>query len=292
MTRERIHRAVSADGTEIAGRVRGRGPSLVLVHGGIGDGEVAWEAMLPYLTDRFTCHLPSTRGRGLSGDNSDHSAPRLEEDVTAFIDSINEPAFVVGWSGGGPWVLGAAGRSGAVAAVAAYEPFVTSVMRDHDLRQTAATMEQVGMAAADRRLVDAARAFLRWICTDSEVAALEAANFYDQWAARVPAMLRFIQQDASYAGPRATDPEALAMIRAPVLLLHGRQTALSTFVADATHYVAAHVLDPHVRELPSAGHFAPVIEPEAVARELIRFFESVEHGPVGQLATASLGPPS
>ena len=50
MTDERIHRAVSADGSEIAGRVRGRGPALVLVHGGIGDGDVAWESLLPRLT--------------------------------------------------------------------------------------------------------------------------------------------------------------------------------------------------------------------------------------------------
>jgi pimeloyl-ACP methyl ester carboxylesterase len=83
VTEERVHRVVSADGTEISGRVQGQGPPLVLVHGGFGDGEVAWEALLPHLTDRFTCYLPSTRGRGLSGDNPDHSPPRLDEDVTA-----------------------------------------------------------------------------------------------------------------------------------------------------------------------------------------------------------------
>ena len=60
---ERIHRAVSADGTEIAGRVQGHGPPLILVHGAYGDGEIAWKALLPYLTDRYTCYLPSTRGR-------------------------------------------------------------------------------------------------------------------------------------------------------------------------------------------------------------------------------------
>jgi pimeloyl-ACP methyl ester carboxylesterase len=126
MTEERIHRAVSVDGTEIAGRVRGEGPPLVLVHGGIGDGEIAWEALWPHLADRYTCYLPSTRGRGLSADSPDHSPPRLEEDVTAFVDSIGEPAGVVCWSGSGTWVLGAAARSACVAAVAAYEPFVTA----------------------------------------------------------------------------------------------------------------------------------------------------------------------
>ena len=106
MNEKRIHRAVSADGTEIAGRVVGEGPALVLVHGGIGHGDLAWEALLPHLTDRFTCYLPSTRGRGLSSDNPDHSPARLEEDVTAFVDSIGEPVCLVGWSGSGAWVLG------------------------------------------------------------------------------------------------------------------------------------------------------------------------------------------
>jgi pimeloyl-ACP methyl ester carboxylesterase len=292
MTGERIHRAVSADGTEIAGRIRGRGPALVLVHGGIGDGEVAWEAMLPHLTDRFTCYLPSTRGRGLSGDNPDHSPARLEEDVIAFVDSIGDPVCLAGWSGSGPWVLGTAARGGSVAAVAAYDPFVVSLMRDDDLARTSATMEQVSMAAADGRLVDAVRAFAAWIGTDPEIAALEEMDFYEQWAGCVPAMLRFVQQDASYAGPRSTDPEALAMVTAPVLLLRGGQTLLGTFFADAVRHITQHVSDPHVRELPGAGHFAPVLEPEPVALELIQFFESVGHDSVRQLATASGGPTS
>ena len=86
MDERRIQRAVSADGTEIVGRVIGQGPPLVLVHGAIGDGEFAWTELLPHLTDRFTCYLPSTRGRGLSGDHPDHSLPRLQEDVDAFAD--------------------------------------------------------------------------------------------------------------------------------------------------------------------------------------------------------------
>ena len=278
MTAERIHRAPSADGTEIVGRVRGRGPALVLIHGGIGDGDVAWEGLLPHLTDRFTCYLPSTRGRGLSSDDPDHSPVRLEEDVTAFVDSIGEPVCLVGWSGSGAWVLGAAARDGrsqrSVAAVAAYEPGVVSVMRDEDLARTVATMEQVGIAAADGRLVDAVRAFAAWICTDAEVAALEETDFYERWADCIPAMLRFVQQDAAYEGPRSTDPEVLGAVTAPVLVLRGRHTLLGTWFADAARHIAQHVSDAHVRELPGAGHFAPVLVPEPLAKELIHFFAS------------------
>jgi pimeloyl-ACP methyl ester carboxylesterase len=65
------------------------------------------------------------------------------------------------------------------------------------------------------------------------------------------------------------------MVTAPVLLLRGQQTALGTWCADATRRIAQHVPDPHVRELPGAGHFAPLLAPEPLANELIRFFESV-----------------
>jgi pimeloyl-ACP methyl ester carboxylesterase len=151
---------------------------------------------------------------------------------------------------------------------------VVSVMRDDDLARTFATMEQMGVAAADGRVADAVRTFAQWICTDDEIAALEQTNFYERWAGCVPAMLRFVQEDASYEGPRSTDAEALGMITAPILLLRGQQTALGTWFADAIRHIAQHVSDPHVRELPGAGHFAPVLAPEPMAKELIRFFGS------------------
>ncbi|TCC31057.1 alpha/beta fold hydrolase [Kribbella speibonae] len=274
MTDERIHRTVSADGTDIAGRVQGRGPALVLVHGGIGDGDLAWEALLPHLTDRFTCYLPSTRGRGLSGDNPDHSPARLEEDVTAFVESIGEPVCLVGWSGSGAWVLGTATHSRAVAAVAAYEPGVMSVMREDDRAGTFAMAQRMGTAAADGRLVDAMRAFVPWICNAEEITALAETNFVERWAGCVPAMLRFIQGDALHEGPRSTDPAVLRTIGVPVLLLRGRQTLLDSWFTDAAQYIARYVADAHVRELPGTGHFAPLVAPSPLADELISFFES------------------
>ena len=50
--RGRIHRAVSDDGTEIAGRVHGQGPPLVLVPGVMMDGETIGEPLLPLLTEQ------------------------------------------------------------------------------------------------------------------------------------------------------------------------------------------------------------------------------------------------
>jgi pimeloyl-ACP methyl ester carboxylesterase len=274
MNEKRIHRAVSADGTEIAGRVVGEGPALVLVHGGIGHGDLAWEALLPHLTDRFTCYLPSTRGRGLSGDHPDHTPPRLVEDVTAFVDSIGEPVCLVGWSGSGPWCLGAAAQSDSVIAVAAYEPVVPG-SGETDMPRLGAALEKVGMFAADGRLVDAVRAFAAGICTDDEVTALEPTTFFERWAGAVPALLNDLGQDNAYEGPRSIDPEALGQVSVPVLILRGEQTLLTSLWGESAEHVARHVPDTHIRELSGVGHFAPVLAPELLSTELISFIESV-----------------
>ena len=94
------------------------------------------------------------------------------------------------------------------------------------------------------QLLDAIRRFAGWICNDAEIAELEKAGFYERWAGCIPAMLRFVQHDASYDGPRATDPGVLATVSAPVLLLLGRQTRLGTAVADAARREGFPVLLP------------------------------------------------
>jgi pimeloyl-ACP methyl ester carboxylesterase len=276
MSDDRIHRAVSADGTGIAGRVEGQGPPLVLVQSTVHDGAWAWDALLPHLAGRFTCYLPSLRGRGSSGDSPDHSPTRLQEDVDAFVDSIGEPVFLMGWSEGANLALRAAANSGAVAAVVAYEPTVYALLGDDDLARFGAAIEQQMEAVADGRALDAAHIFLRFVCTDDELAALDPA-YIDRQASIHPLVMEEVRQEASHDGPQPTDPEVLARIEAPVLVLVGQQTRLDTFLGDSAQHVARYVADSRVRELPGVGHYAPMVAPEPVARELISFFESIRH---------------
>jgi len=268
----RVQVAISADGTEIVGRVRGQGPPVVLVHGGWGDGEVAYEALVPHLADRFTCYTPSTRGRGLSGDNPDHSVHRLVQDVIAFIDTIGEPVYLVGWSGIEP-PLGAAAQSRAISAVALFEGYVPTVAKEDDLASLGATIERTAAAAADGRLADAARTFASFAFTDAELATLDG-DFFERWGRSIPTMLQYFRQNPSKEGSRPYDPEQLAKISAPVVALWSRETTNSTWVSKSAQYLAQHVADGHVRELAGGGHFAPLVAPELLAKELTAFFES------------------
>jgi len=223
------------------------------------------------------CSLPSTRGRGLSDDDPDHTPSRLQEDADAFVDSIGEPVFLAGWSTGALWALGAAAaNSDASAAVAVFEPTVIPVMRDDERASLMAAVREMGIAAADRRLADAAKMFHAWLGTEDEITALGADDF-ERCAAVVPPTLRSIEQSASYQGPQSTDPDVLAQVAAPVLLLRGERTRRGTFYTDSEAHVARNVADPHVREpLPGLGPWAPVLEPESVAGEMISIFESVQ----------------
>lgn len=134
---------------------------------------------------------------------------------------------------------------------------------------------QLGEAAADGRLADAARAFHALVCNENEIAAFDA-DYFERCAASVPALVQAGQQGASYEGPLSTDPEVLGKVAAPFLLLRGQQTELDTFYTDTESYVAEHVVDPHLGlPLPDLGHLAPLLAPEPIAKELVSFFESV-----------------
>jgi hypothetical protein len=52
----------------------------------------------------------------------------------------------------------------------------------------------------------------------------------------------------------------------PVLLAAASRTGAPIFDADAVQYLAEHIADPTVRELPGAGHFAPNLAPSPSPR--------------------------
>jgi pimeloyl-ACP methyl ester carboxylesterase len=142
-----------------------------------------------------------------------------------------------------------------------------------DLGRLAAAIEQVGMAAAEGRVVDAVRAFLIGICNDDEIAALDGTDFHERWAVGVPELLVFVQQLMAADRPGPDAPEALAHVTVPVLLLTGTETLLKAAFGNAARHIAGYVADSHVRDVPGVGHFAPVVAPETVAEELAIFFE-------------------
>jgi pimeloyl-ACP methyl ester carboxylesterase len=76
----------SEDGTRIGYRRMGRGPALVLVHGGL-QSSGSFTQLGEALSDVFTIYIPDRRGRGLSGPHGDGYSMKTEvEDLQALLD--------------------------------------------------------------------------------------------------------------------------------------------------------------------------------------------------------------
>ncbi|MBW7458134.1 alpha/beta fold hydrolase [Paenibacillus sepulcri] len=119
----------SKDGTTIGYRQLGRGPGLVIMHGGL---QAAQNFMLlaTALSDEFTVYLPDRRGRGLSGPPGENYSIRKEcEDLDALLRKTGAH-YVFGLSSGAVISLYSALNLPAIHKVALFEPplSITSVL--------------------------------------------------------------------------------------------------------------------------------------------------------------------
>jgi hypothetical protein len=241
------------------------------VHGALADGELDWGEVVPHLAGRFTCHMMSTRGRGRSGDAADHSSPKLVEDAVAYANSTGELVGLVGISGGGRLVLGAAALGARARAIAAYEPVAFEAMDADfaaDWRATVAKMRALMEEGRDR---DAVRVFLGRAGTPDEQAAFsDEEDFIAAMARCVPIDIREFEAIAAGEEESPTALSALARFGVPVLVMRGALTELPWFAASVRH-VAAQVPDCRVQEVAGAAHVAAATAHETLAHLLMKY---------------------
>jgi pimeloyl-ACP methyl ester carboxylesterase len=279
MSSQRTHFVTTTDGVTIGGTVHGQGPPLVFLHGAFGDGDLEWQALLPHLTDRFTCHLPSWRGRGLSDDHPDVSLGRRVDDVLAYVDSIGAATGVVGLFGGAWFALAAAeARPEAVTAVASVGTAVFNLMDEREQAALRDAVARTGELAAEGRLTDAMRAFAGSFFHDWEIAVAEDAGYLEAAGRYAPNLLNVFQQLKEYNGPDLDDPAVLATISAPVLVVHGPESKplWKPFFTRSARHVADHVPNATMHEIPGAGIVAPLTHPDALAVAFVEFFSPAQ----------------
>jgi pimeloyl-ACP methyl ester carboxylesterase len=274
MSTQRTHHVTTTDGVTIGATVHGQGPPLMFLHGMLGDGDLDWNRLVGHLTDQFTCHLPSMRGRGLSGDHPDLSYGRQVDDILTYVDSIGEPTGLVGWSGGAWPVLAVAAQSEAVAAVAPIEPEHVGLADEQELAAFGDAVARAAELATDGHLTAAVRPLAAFVFNDEEIAVLEDTGYLEATGRYIPVLLNFFQQLKEYEGPPPEDPAVLGRISAPVLVLLGSDT--KPLAATSARHVADHVPNARIHEIPGAGHAAPLTHPEALAEALTEFFSSAQ----------------
>jgi hypothetical protein len=89
-TRSELITVTSSDGARIGVECAGSGPTLLVVHGGVGD-RTRWTPMFPLLSSTFTTCAMDRRGRGASGDTPEYSLAKEAEDVAAVVNSRSGP---------------------------------------------------------------------------------------------------------------------------------------------------------------------------------------------------------
>ena len=272
MSNQRTHYVTTSDGVTIGGTVHGEGPPLVFLQGAVGDGDLDWRRVVGHLTDRNTCHLPSTRGRGLSGDHPDVSSGRLVEDFATYVDSVGESAGLVGWSGGAYFAIGvAATRPDAVAAVAPVEPGILTLMDEAGQASVGAILARTAELAGEGNLAAAVRTFLTFPFHDQEIAVADDTGYVEGATRYVPNLLNQLQQAmVAHAATPVDDPSVLGTISAPMLVIQGSET--KPFFATSAQHVVDHVPTAQLRTIPGAGHAAPLTHPAALAEALAEFF--------------------
>lgn len=92
----------SVNGIEMYYRVVGKGPPILLIHGGLSNQHV-WDAQLPILAHDHTVILADSRGQGRSTrTNEPITYALMADDYVALLDYLNiDKVDLVGWSDGG-----------------------------------------------------------------------------------------------------------------------------------------------------------------------------------------------
>jgi pimeloyl-ACP methyl ester carboxylesterase len=208
----------SKDGTRIAVECTGKGPSLLIVHGGTGDRS-RWQPLLPLFASHFRVCAMDRRGHGSSESGSNYSLSKEPEDVVAVVNSVNSgagPVFVLGHSIGGVWALEAAFLTNKISKLVLYEP----PLQDLDHTAIAGRMEKM-IQAGDRE--QALVTFLREIVMISpdEIAAMKRQAAWPRRIAGIDIQIREIRAMSKYR----FDGKRMKTLRVPTLLLAGSKTA-------------------------------------------------------------------
>jgi len=240
----------SKDGARIAVECTGKGPSLLIVHGGTGDRR-RWQPLMPLFASHFYVCAMDRRGHGASERGENYSLQREFEDVAAVVNSLtrgtqsqpvtnspirerstvddgalgyaraNEgraanPVFVLGHSIGGVCAFEAAFLTKNIAKLVLYEP----PLQDLDHTAVADRMEKM-IQAGDREA--ALRTFLSEIVMVS-APGIEAMKNRPNWPERVAGIDIQIREIRALSKYRF-DRNNARKLRTPTLLLTGGATA-------------------------------------------------------------------
>jgi pimeloyl-ACP methyl ester carboxylesterase len=247
-------------GSRVSYDVYGSGPRLVLVHGSFSDHRTNWKFVKPFFEKKFTVYAVARRGRGETDATKGHTVEDESLDVSALIESIDEPVFLLGHSYGAQVALGAAANvPDRVRGLVLYEPPWPNVIS----AGTLARLEQLAEAGNWDELPST---FFHesFSIPMEELDELRATEHWPPIVADAEASLSELHVLSSHL----FDAERFRGLDVPVLLQAGSESPRDKFVTDA---LAAVLPDVRIEMLPGQAHEGMTMAPEQYARSVLRF---------------------
>lgn len=255
-----MQKLVSRTGVVVSYRRSGKGPVLVLIHGGFSDHQSNWEFVLPRLEEHFTVVAVARRGRGETDATEGHTLDEEAADVVSIIEALGEPVFLLGHSYGGHVALRAAASvTDRVRKLVLYEaPWPTALGKE-----LAGELEQLGEAG---RWDEFSWTFFhRGLCVPAEeLERLRAEGLWEPIVGDAKASLGDLRALAGYR----FEAEQYRGLPVSTLLQTGSESPRHLYVTDA---LAGVLRDVVVEDLVGQAHEGMTTAPEMYAESVIRF---------------------
>jgi pimeloyl-ACP methyl ester carboxylesterase len=257
----------TADGTDVRAFDEGRGPVILVLHGGMDDGRT-WRKVAAPLSARFRVLRLHRRRYRL--DLPTRTPPTIAEevgDVLALVAAAGAPVLVVGHSSGGVVALEAmVAAPSSFAGAVLYEP---PVVTDVPLGAEAVARARVALAAG--RPGKALTIFLRDIVRVPPLVATVAgvSAVHPRWRGYIPRQI----DDADAIERLGNRLDAYAALAVPTILLGGERSPAHL----GARLDALAGTMPHAEKvvMPRQGHAANVSAPAEVTRVVSTFADRV-----------------
>jgi pimeloyl-ACP methyl ester carboxylesterase len=261
-TRNDLVVVTSKDGTRIGVECSGTGPTLLFVHGGVGDRS-RWTPMFPLLVSKFTACAMDRRGRGASSDSPQYSLMKEAEDVAAVVNSRPGPVFVFGHSYGGVAALEATFLTDRIAKLMLYEPPLHEPVANN-LAVAAKIEEMVREGDLEQALIIFQKEIVKQ--SPEEIARMKTRPTWAGLVASIAVHPRQMRALSAYA----FDATRMKSVRMPTLLLIGEQTA-SPYARQSIGALRESLPSPTVVMLERQEHNAMEGAREVLADAIIKF---------------------
>ena len=252
----------SKDGTRIGVECAGTGPTLLFVHGGVGDRS-RWTPMFPLLSSTFTTCAMDRRGRGDSGDSPEYSLAREAEDVAAVVASRPGAVIVFGHSYGAVAALEATFLTKRIARLMLYEPPLHEPV-DNNLAVAARLEEMIANGERERALITFQTEIVKQ--SSEELARMKQRP---SWPRLVDSIVVHPRQMRALSAYRF-DVRRVRTVTMPTLLLLGEVTA-SPHARRSIDALRTALPNPTLVVLKHQEHNAMESAREALAKAIIAF---------------------